>query len=316
MASEENIAPRHGRHAAVSSQEAPTTEEQSTMPAHDIDEDFAGGFVGDTLGGTPVEPKVQEPPMGVIPNIVTVGDGDQEFSWGDAPRPIGVDPGETGSFQRIDASEGARLTTRANASETASFRAQNVRPVETVRMSTAGRPHVEHRDIEVKSNKRVFIVLGIAAFIVVAIVGTLLVRALISMDRPHETPVVEQTQAAADGSIEYRGTTYAIAQQESGPYALVSTSEGSQNAAVVLELAGTPVALILYNTVFVIPENLPDGTWDLIAHPLGGGSVTQQVTDADGNPIIGTGEISSATLDGDGIQISTTAGEELTISLV
>ena len=85
---------------------------------------------------------------------------------------------------------------------------------------------------------------------------------------------------------------------------------------LLYDLAGTPVTLILYNTAFVIPENLPDGTWDLIAYPLGGGSVTQQVTDADGNPIVGQGEIASATLSGDAIQISTTAGEQITVSLV
>lgn len=310
MASEEEYrAPRHGRHAAAGRHAVPRSEETDS-PSEAIP--------------TPVAPQAEAAPQAaapsreasIIPDLVPISDGDQETRMGDAPRPIDVDPEETGSFRRIDATEGARLTTRANAGQKASFRAQGVRPVEAVRMSSAGRPHVEHRDVEVQSNKRVFIALGVAALIMVSIVGWLLVRALTSVEHADEKPVAEQTQAGIEDGIEYRGTTYALTEQSEGVYALTSTSEESGNPSVLYELQGKPVALILYNTVFIIPENLSDGTWDLIAHPLGGGSMTQQVTDAEGNPIIGEGEISEATLDGDAIHITTTAGENMTVSLV
>ena len=294
-------APRHGRHAAHGGQAAPKTDDQ-TYASNDV--------------VTPLPYDDGQTADGAIPQLVSITDGDQETSMSDAPRPIGVDPEETGSFERISAEDGARLTTRVNASETASFRAQKARPVEAVRMSTAGRPKVEHHEVEVKSNKRVFIALAVAALLVVAIVGTLFARAMLSVEQAGDKPVAEQVQAAGDEGIEYRGTTYRLTQKDDGGYALTSTSDGFEGTATLYELAGTPVTLILYNTAFVIPENLPDGTWDLIAYPLGGGSVTQQVTDADGNPIVGQGEISAATLSGDAIQISTTAGEQVTISLV
>lgn len=301
MASEDKGAKRHGRHSAAGKHVMPAAGEQAAERSE-----------------WPVAPVVNDDQAipTTIPELVPITDGDQETSMNDAPRPIDVDPEATGSFQRINAEDGARLTTRVNASETASFRAQKARPVEAVRMSTAGRPKVEHHEVEVKSNRRVFIILGVAALLVVAIIGTLLARALLSVEQANDKPVVEQAQSVGDEGIEYRGTTYRLTQKEGGGYALTSTSDGFEGTATLYDLAGTPVTLILYNTAFVIPENLPDGTWDLIAYPLGGGSVTQQVTDADGNPIIGQGEIASATLSGDAIQISTTAGEQVTVSLV
>jgi hypothetical protein len=248
-----------------------------------------------------------------IPDIVPIVDGDQETRMGDAPRPIDVDPQETGSFQRIDASQGARVTTRANAGET-NPHMEGARRIEAVRMSS-GRPKVERHETAVESNARVFLVLGIAALVVVAIVGRLLVSALVSVEETPEEQVMEQAQVTGDDGIEYRGTTYAL-RQKGEAYALVSTAEGQDEEAVLCELKGTPVTLVLYNTVFVIPENLPDGTWDLIAYPLGAGAVTQQVTDSEGKPIVEPGQISEATLVGDGIQVVTDAGDTMVVSLV
>lgn len=317
MASEETSNVRHGRHSAPGRHAAPRVEEPSaeapraeepsaavptSVPRPQTAQDFGGTTIVDHLGSTS--------------EFVPISDGDQETNMSDAPRPIDVDPEETGSFRRISASEGARLTTRANAGMASSLRPQGTRPIEAVRMSSAGRPKVEHHEVEVQSNKRVYLLLGIGALIVMAIVITLLVRAVGSVEETTEPPVYEQAQATSDAGIDYRGTTYRVVEQAAGKYALVSTSEGSEGTAVLYELAGTPVTLILYNTVFVIPENLPDGTWDLIAHPLGGGSVTQQVTDADGNPIVGQGQITEATLSGDAILVTTNAGEQLSVSLV
>ena len=307
MASEENRAPRHGRHAAARRHAAP-----QNMASEPISEEVPARE--STAKNGTVQPEVA--PQASIPDIVSITDGDQETNTSDAPRPIGVDPMETGSFRRIDATEGARVTTRANASRTASFRAQNARPAEKVRMSSAGRPKVEHHDVEVQSNKRVFVALTIGALVVMGIVGTLLFRALVSVEEAGEKPVVEQMQTNVDEGIEYRGTVYSLTKQDNGTYALTSLSEGSETPAIVCELKGTPVALVLYNTVFVIPENLPDGTWDLIAHPLGGGSMTQQVTDGEGKPIVREGEIVKASLSGDSILVTTASGEEFTVSLV
>ena len=313
MAQEEEYqAPRHGRHAAAGRHAAPRVAEADSLseelptPVSEQVEAVPQASVPQTAA-----PQREASP---IPDLVPVSDGDQETSMGNAPRPIDVDPEETGSFRRINASEGARVTTRANASQAASFRAQSARPVEAVRMSSAGRPRVVHRDVEVQSNKRVFVALGVAALIMVSIVGWLIVRALTSVEHADEKPVAEQTQAGIGEGIEYRGTTYALTELSDGVYALTSTTEGAESSSVLCELQGKPVSLILHDMVFIVPENLADSKWDLIAYPLGG--VTQQVTDAEGNPIIGEGEITEATLEGDAIHITTAAGENMTVSLV
>lgn len=305
MASEENNAPRRGRHMGAKHATAPAAESAREVPRKAVEPAAASSSSS------------ARAEYGATPNLVSIIDGDQETSMGDAPRPIDIDPEESGSIGKIGAGEGARLTTRANAGATGSHKIQSARRVERVRMSS-GRPHVEHREVAVESNKRVFVALGIAALLVVAIVGTLLSRALISVDTEMTKPVSEQTQASGDEGIEYRGTTYTVTKQDGGKYALTSTSEdeGSEGTVVLSELEGTPVTLILYNMIFIIPENLPDGTWDLIAHPLGGGSVTQQVTDGEGNPIVREGEITEATLEGDAIKITSSTGETFEVSLV
>lgn len=305
MAADENRTPRHGRHAA-GRHAAPRAHEDVPTPVESPSPQVAPAPV------ETVAPRAASTPVSV-PDVVPVVDGDQETSMEAAPRPIGVDPAETGSFQRISSDAGARVTTRANASETASFHLENARPMEAVRMSSSGRPKVAHREVEVQSNRRVFIILGVAAALVVALVGSLLTRALSSVDTSGEQTVAEQVQKAVDEPIEYRGTTYALTENGS-TYALTSTSEGSEGTAVLHELKGVPVALILYNTVFVIPENLPDGTWDLIACPLGG--VAQQVTDSEQNPVTGKGEITEATLVGDEVRVVTADGTRTTVSLV
>lgn len=254
-------------------------------------------------------------PDSTLADLVPIIDGDQETRMGDAPRPIDVDPSETGSFQRIEAKDGARVTTRANASQTASFRLENARPMEAVRMSSAGRPHVERHEAEVKTNKKVFVLLALAAVLVVGGTGWLISRALGSVNAEETPGEVEQTQVDPGKGIQYHDVTYMLTQQDTGVYALTSTSEGSEKPAVIYELKGTPVALVLYNTIFIVPENLPDGTWDIIAHPLGGGSVTQQVTDGSGQPIVRQGEITDARLSGSEILISTADGGSFTVSL-
>ena len=107
-----------------------------------------------------------------------------------------------------------------------------------------------------------------------------------------------------------------VTEVSDGKFALVSTPEGSEEQTVIYELEGKPVTLILYNMVFIVPQNLNDNTWNLIAHPLGDGSVTQPVTDSEGKPLIGEGEISEAKLVGDTIQVTTTTGESYEVSLV
>ena len=166
MAAEESAAPRHGKHAAARKHAAPravepevSLEETGAIAAEPAQTTPAAVPEPAAAASAPAAEAAYAPRPAAMPDLVSIVDGDQETRMGDAPRPIDVDPQETGSFQKIDATEGARLTTRVNASDTASFVAQKARPIEAVRMSSAGRPRVEHRDVEVQSNKRVFVAL-------------------------------------------------------------------------------------------------------------------------------------------------------------
>ena len=85
---------------------------------------------------------------------------------------------------------------------------------------------------------------------------------------------------------------------------------------MLFELKGEPVTLILHDSAFVVPENLSDGTWDVMALTLGGGGMPMQVTDSEGNPVVGTGRIAEASLDEDIVVVTTDAGEQVSISLV
>lgn len=254
-----------------------------------------------------------------LPEVVPVNTGEREPGADGAPRPIDVDPSETGSFQHIEAGQGARVTTRANASETAAMSLEAIRSAQ-VRMDNTRRPQVEHHEQAQRydqRDKRVFVGLAIAAVVVVALVCTLLVRALTSAPEEEETGVVERTQTSdVEAGIEYRGPTYSLAKQKGGKYALVKVNEGSETPVVLFELEGEPVTLILHDSAFVVPENLSDGTWDIMALTLGGGGMPMQVTDKDGNPIVGQGKITDASLDGDLVVVTTDAGEKVDVSLV
>ena len=303
MATDENSTPRHGRHAAARKHDEPTPKPELTEVESVAPSPAAASEPLQDISSAPVAP---------------IAEGDQELEMGNAPTPVGVDPAETGSFTRISAGEGARVTTRANVGDTSAFRAQGTRPIEAVRMSTAGRPKVERHEQEVESNGRVFLMLGLGALLVLMLGGWLLARALVSVDNGATEEKVEQKQVTPDESIEYYGVRYALEQNADGVYVLTSTpadEESEEGPTTVCQFKGKPVSLILYNSVFVIPENLPDGTWDLITHPLGGGSVTRQIPDQDGNPLIGPGEIYEAILINDSIQISTMTGETYTVSL-
>ena len=80
-------------------------------------------------------------------------------------------------------------------------------------------------------------------------------------------------------------------------------------------MSGTPVTLILYNSVIVVPENKSDGTWDVVAYTIGGDSEPVSVVDSSGNAITGTGTIASATLDGSVVHVTDSAGAATDVAL-
>ena len=172
------------------------------------------------------------------------------------------------------------------------------------------------------------ILIGVAlAAIVVIAAGFLLFRAILG-DRPQgagdgtpgtaqeevqqaEVSVDPATGAVESGTIEYMGETYSLVALE-GTSAVVSTDEsGNQRSLFVLR--GTPVCVLFYDGILLIPENLPDG-WDVISYVVGAESQASPIM-KDGEAFKGTGEIADAHLEGSELVVVDSAGTSTRFAL-
>ena len=251
-------------------------------------------------------------------NVPVVDTADEQ----DAPRPIGVNPSETGSFQHISASEGARVENRDNVG---SVSADSTSSWSNVGMGAQKRMGKAHRPLRRKEaptdgpmSGRMRWAVALLAVLVLVILFFLLRSCLDAgqTEAPQQAQV-EQTQTTPAGSIEYRGTTYSIEKQDDGTYALVGRTDSAADATVFMQFDGEPIQLVLYNGAFIIPENTSDG-WDVMAYTIGSGSVGSQVVDADGEPVGETGHtISSVELkESEGTMLVTDdAGTVTTVAL-
>lgn len=302
-------APRHAKHAASGTprtEVAPATTTPSAARRHAAHSADA-----------PRQPRISQHPRtndtGYVPQTVPVATSSEQ----DAPRPIGVDPTATGSFQRISAGQGATMETRDNVEEivdhTSSWHAI---PSDERRLQGSNRPAVKSRQTRTRGNRKLFI--GITVAVVVIVVAALLATG--SLLGPKGStggsgqPTTEQTDSA--GTVTASGTTYALRQQSDGKYALVSWPEGSasDDPTVYFEFDGSPVQLILYQDTIIIPENTDSG-WDVIAYTMGIGSVGTQVVDEQGNPVQGQGQIQSAQLVGTTLTVTDSTGASTEVNV-
>lgn len=242
---------------------------------------------------------------------------------GAAPAPLPLTPEQTGSFARLASGQGAVTATRGNAVDVAeASRANRTRKATSSRkLSQAARKNVTARDTQIKTNNKLFVGLGVAALLVVALLGVLTWRALTSLpasvEVPEEAGRVERTevdlsQPDAQG-IEYDGYLYA-ARESGGGYSFVRTTAGGDDPLELFKLDGTPVSIVLYDGAFVIAENTSAG-WDVMAYGLGDGSVASELVGPDGNPVAGEGTLVSATLDGDSLVLTTEDGASSSVPL-
>lgn len=197
---------------------------------------------------------------------------------GKAPRPIDAESVSRGSFDRLEEGQGA---------VTASSKRRPAHAAHAAPASDAPEP---------MSRRTLALVCGAAALAIVVIV-VLFVSVL---DAPgpsdQKTAEVEQIAVTTDQSVVLRGSTYGLA-ENGGKYSLVETSESGGGKSVSLgDLPGTPAGLVLYDGTLIIPENLSDGTWDLMAYTIGSG--WSQMMDQQGNVTSGSGTISAAALEG------------------
>ena len=233
----------------------------------------------------------------------------------EAPRPV-LDPAATGSFQRIDASMGARVETRENVSQLSADNTSSWKRTgygSDRRLQGEYRPKMVSHEPKVRTNRKLFV--GIAVAVALVLCGAAYVfHSITSTTTESEsTTNSEQMQVDVDQTITYRDVTYSLEEQDDGTYAIMMSVEG-ESATQLATLTGTPVQLILYNGTLVVPENL-NGTWDILAYTIGTGTSASQVVDEDGNPVTGEGSISSVELDGSSLKVTDDAGDTTTVSL-
>lgn len=206
-----------------------------------------------------------------------------------APQPI--DPNATDSFGTIDADEGAIMGEDA--------------------VQTDEEPEDDNAP-----GHGFMIILAIAIAAVVGGMFYLFASSCSSQQTQQQDQTqqqTEQTQASADSSIEYRGVTYYLTQNDQGKYSLIQQNQSDGTQTVDLgEVDGTPAKLVLYNATLIVPETKSDGTWDVMAYTIGSG--WGQICDQSGTAYSGQGTISDAQLDGSNLNL-TVNGSQVVVPL-
>lgn len=210
---------------------------------------------------------------------------------GGAPRPIDADSVARGGFMHLQEGQGAM---------SASSHYRTADEVQDASM--------------LPISKRALVFVCVAALLAIAVAVIVFVRVL-DAPAPVAEEVVEPTQmvAEADQCIVSRGVTYELV-EEDGVYKLVETTSAGDGKSVPLgSLEGTPVGLILYDGAIIIPQNLGDGTWNVVAYTIGSG--WSHLMDWSGDVIAGNGTVTDADLDGY-VAVLTVDGARVEVPLV
>lgn len=239
-----------------------------------------------------------------------------EASYGvdDTPRPIGVDPAVTGSFRRLDPTQGAVISTRETASEAAEA-AREMRPATSRRVpgaSKIGRPS--------KAHPAVIAAIAVGAVIVAVLVVTLALAVIgpkdegaAETDEQATTLFSSQSSVSPDQTVDYGGYTYSIIDNDKGGRSFARVSGGE--SVPIFDVPGTPVSIALEGGVFYIAENLSDGTWDVLCYLAADGTQMTRLLGDDGQPLVGKGTLQSSEVQDGKLVLVDDAGTKTTIPL-
>ena len=232
---------------------------------------------------------------GEVPVTSSVGDGAGSFATDDAPRPIGVDPSETGSFSTIDARAAVLRSFRRSDADGSGV------------MSKAPAPSCP-----------MVIGIGVAALVVI-ILFVALIGSIISPSNTVGTDAAATTSenVSTGQGVSLGGYTYSVSQGSDGVWSLMRQSGDNTDgsAVAIVSLSGTPVSVALHQDTLLVAENLSDGTWDVISYVAADGSTASQLLGSDGNPVTGQGELASSEVDGSNLVLTDTAGAKTTVPL-
>ena len=300
---------RHARHSAGSGEEhKPRFAQPGSKPRYARSSDDYVATKGETRKPRFTQATTQQASPPSLPNLHELPP-DQAIAPSASTEEV---PYDDSAFSHIQAADGAVLTTRHNASEAASAASRRLRGDAGVARVAAKREQASKRRLP----KAVAVAVGVIALAVI-IGAFMLVRGFISANTAQDDAVsgeLAQVSASVDEEVTYNGREFSIVEGEGG-WQLVSSLEGGAQPSTEAQLEGVPVALIRYNEAFLIPENLSDGTWDVCAYTSADGSVAIRLTDGDGNPYVGEGQLASANLDGDSLVLVGSDGSTTTIPL-
>lgn len=250
---------------------------------------------------------------------------------GSPRRARAVEVSDEEGISTIRAGQGARVTTRDNAAQAASRARRNAEERYFER-------HPEARGAVAgpeRSRKNVvlLVVMAVLALAVVFLLGRCVTIALSPAPDDGATeqslgdqgltsdgtqPVEQDPEsevAAADGSVSYQGSAYALAVQDDGLWGVVcSGPDGSSET--LFEVEGTPAALARWANTILVPENRDDGTWDVACFVIDGhtgGAI--YVAGQDGGKFQGSGEVSSVEIDGSTLRVSSSDGASSEVEL-
>ncbi len=256
-------------------------------------------------------------------------------------------PAEGGNprLTTIHAGQGARITTRENASEAADLARANAEKRFSRRHSSPqlkavaagarrdvdrGGAHGSHGSHAMpegpeRTGKNILkvVLLAILALVVVFLLGRCVAgfvgsksadssqQVQQSSGEPTQAEQIaneqQQVEVSVGESVTFQGQQFSVSQQD-GSYSV------ARDGQVVFNLEGTPTGLVLYNGSLVIPENR-DGKWDIVSYMIADGSVPAYVMGSDGNAVGGSGSIESATLDGSSLKVVDSTGATTSVPL-
>lgn len=236
---------------------------------------------------------------------------------------------DSDEISTIGAGQGAHVTTRKNAAEAA------VRARKSAERRYAER-HPEARSPQAGPRRSAFnivllVVAAVLALTVVFVLGTLVTSLVFPPAeeqtthdqtlRPTESELQVQEeqrehdagseQVGTDGdTVSYAGETYALRQGDDGTWGVVNAVGD-----VIISLEGTPYGLLRTADTLLIPENR-DGGWDVVSYVIGGHlSGVTYVVGPDGNPVGGSGDVTSAELDGTTLRVTDSTGATTDVAL-
>ncbi|WP_028263666.1 hypothetical protein [Atopobium fossor] len=251
------------------------------------------------------------------PSVSAVSDKDASSSVTstDAPRPAPLD--DTSSFATLTSNEGAVIPNRTTASAGAAAARASRKGTQrsSQKLSHKARQNVSSHTEKATVSRKHLLVVILAALVVVVVV---IAASFMLFKKPannSESTRVERTQASKDDVITYDDYSYATKQNDDGSYSLTRTAQGSSEPLELFKLEGTPVGMVLYDGALIIPENLSDGSWDIVAWTMGDGSVATKVADKDGNPVKGNGVLSKIELKDNSLVLSDDNNASTTVPL-